>query len=129
MSVFLKTRRTIGDTMENKELLNKLRAMQTLYARIDQDNKVIEDFTKFLIESKERCDTLSEFYENEWQDVVEEDDSRVEKGFPSLGIEVYKSSEPNGKYSILGEDTIWNTLVEHRYALLDLLKTLVPMID
>lgn len=115
--------------MENKELLNKLRAMQTLYARIDQDNKAIEDFTKFLIESKQRCDTLSEFYENEWQDVVEEDDSRVEKGFPSLGIEVYESSEPNGKYSILGEDTIWNTLSENRQILLELLKTLVPMIS
>ena len=115
--------------MENKELLNKLRAMQTLYARIDQDNKAIEDFTMFLIESKERCDTLSEFYENEWLDVVEEDDRRLEKGLPSLGIEVYESSEPNGKYSILGEDTIWNTLFDHHDALIALLKTVVGMIE
>lgn len=115
--------------MENKELLNKLRAMQTLYARIDQDNKAIEAFTQFLIESKQRCDALSEFYENEWQDAVEEDDSRVEKGLPSLGIEAYESSAPNGKYSILGEDTIWNALVDHRESLLKLLKTIVPMID
>jgi len=115
--------------MENKELLNKLRAMQTLYAQIDQDNKAIEAFTQFLIESKQRCDALSEFYENEWLDVVEEDEWRVEKGLPSLGIEVYESSEPNGKYSILGEDTIWNTLSENRQILLELLKTLVPMIN
>ncbi len=33
--------------MENKALLNKLRAMQTLYAQIDQDNKAIEAFTQF----------------------------------------------------------------------------------
>lgn len=115
--------------MENKELLNKLRAMQTLYARIDQDNKAIEAFTQFLIESKQRCDALSEFYENEWLDVVGEDERRVEKGLPSLGIEAYESSAPNGKYSILGEDTIWNALVDHRESLLKLLKTIVPMID
>lgn len=114
--------------MNFQEKSERLIAMQTLCVQVEKDCEVIENFAAFLQEARKRQQELATFYEEEWMDLVYDGDINPHPDADALN-ETLIAHIPEGHYSIMGEDTIWNALVAHRFALLELLKTLVPMID
>jgi hypothetical protein len=114
--------------MESNKQLKRLIAMQALCVQVEQDNEKIYALSEFLEEARKRQTELQDFYQDEWHDFLFDKDGEEKKDAEALGEALCKYI-PEGHYSILGEDTIWNTIVDHRDALLKLLKTIVPMID
>jgi len=114
--------------MESNNQLNRLIAMQNLCVQVEQDNEKINAFTRFLVEASQRQTELLDFYQDEWLDFLFDKEGEEKEDVQALGAALSKYI-PAGHYSILGEDTIWDTIVDHRDALLQLLKTMVPMID
>jgi hypothetical protein len=114
--------------MNFQEKSERLIAMQKLCLQVEQDCEAMDKCLTFLEEARKRQQELSSFYEEEWTNLVYDDDINPSADADVLSEVLYEYI-PEGHYSIMSEDTIWNALVDHRESLLNLLKTIVPMID
>ena len=107
-----------------KELsVEKLIEMQTLCHQVEEDANKISEFITFIQEANKRRKMLADFYQNGWMFYFEDEENQ-DKWDKALEAHIVK-----GSYSILGEDTIWDALFDGRMEILELLKTIVPMID
>lgn len=114
--------------MKADETLKTINKMQDLCVQIEQDNQKIEDFKAFLMEARSRHDQLLGFYHAEWAELLYDENGDTRQRIEEI-LKQHLQHIPEGHYSITDQDTIWDALSDHRYMLLDLLKTLTPMID
>ena len=105
----------------SKEDENKLVEMQQLCNQVEQDIVKINEFKDFLLEAGARFDALAEWYDEDWLRVIDSEEIDDEQTALVEGI------VPEGHYSILNQDTIWDALTESRDAYVQLLKTLADL--
>ncbi|UJF24367.1 DUF4298 domain-containing protein [Suttonella sp. R2A3] len=107
----------------NDQAFNTLLEMQRLYTELTQDAVELRAFVETLERIDQRYQALSTFYQDHWLALVESD-CLSEAQQHALDEAV----APN-TYSILGEDTIWNTISEIHQNYLTLLKSLAQKIS
>jgi hypothetical protein len=56
--------------MKPEETLKKINAMQDLCVQVEQDNQKIEEIASFLQEARTRHETLYRFYQEEWSELL-----------------------------------------------------------
>ena len=107
-----------------KELsLEKLIEMQALCHQVEADANKISEFIIFLQEADERRKGLADFLQEDWMFYYEDEENK-EAWDKELEKHVAEDS-----FSILDEDTIWDALMDERQETLELLKTIVPLIE
>ncbi len=114
--------------MNSKEILNQINAMQDLCIQVEQDNQKMDEIKSFLLEARERHEALFNFYHEAWQDLLYDENGDTKAGLDEI-LKEHLKHIPEGHYSITNQDTLWDALSDHRLSLLELLKTLAPMID
>ena len=103
--------------------LAKLQEMQTLTTQIEADIKSLGEFKKSLNEIIDRRDQLINLYESDWMELVDSDD------LDDAQVQTIEKMVPEGSYSILNQDTIWDALNDLRTEYIDILKQLALMLD
>ena len=103
--------------------LAKLQEMQTLTTQIEADIKSLGEFKKSLNEIIDRRDQLINLYESDWMELVDSDDLEDSQ------VQTIEKMVPEGSYSILNQDTIWDALNDLRTEYIDILKQLALMLD
>ncbi len=114
--------------MKSEDTLKTINKMQALCVQVELDNQKIEDFKAFLMTARSRHDQLLAFYHTEWAELLYDENGDTREGMDEI-LKEHLKHIPDGHYSITDQDTIWDALSDHRLSLLDLLKTLTPMID
>lgn len=114
--------------MKPEEILKKINAMQDLCIQVEQDNQKMNEINSFLFKARERHETLLHFYQEEWLDLLYDENGDTREEINEL-LKEHLNQIPEGHYSITNQDTLWDALSNHRLSLLELLKTLAPMID
>lgn len=103
-----------------KEQGKQLASLQMLCLQVEQDNAEIQAFLKQLKVAEKRRKQLTEAYHQDWQALAK----LPQETLAQIQVEV-----PEGHYSVLAEDTIWDALETGRQARVALLKLLVKQID
>jgi hypothetical protein len=114
--------------MKPEETLKKINAMQDLCVQVEQDNQKIEEIASFLQEARTRHETLYRFYQEEWSELLYDENGDTKEVINTI-LKEHLKHIPQGHYSITNQDTLWDALNDHRLGLIDLLKTLVEIID
>lgn len=109
--------------MEKELNLDRLIEMQAFCHQVEADADKISEFIVFIEEAQARKEKLAEFYQSEWM-FYYEDEKNKEAWNKELEKHVAEDS-----FSILDEDTIWDTLMDERLETIELLKTIVSTID
>lgn len=107
---------------KTKSELERINDMQGLHTEVARDVQAIQAMVNELPEIKKRADKLQMYYQTQWQ----EDEETITKDDSAL--EAHQHLVPEGEYSILGQDTLWNTFEEYADANKALLKAIVELV-
>lgn len=93
----------------SKRDFEKLQRMQELCTALEDDILNAKKFAKQLKAMEKRRSELESLYHKHWQRLAEP------RNLTAAQKETLDGMLPNGRYSILGEDTIWDTLAGVRF--------------
>lgn len=109
-----------ANTMKNAE--RKLVEMQQLYEQLAADVQTLQTLNQRMPELRAQIQRLRELYQCDWLESVDE----LKKD--STAWERVYHMPTSGQYSVLGEDTIWDTLDEMNQASKQLLHHLIDVL-
>ncbi|MDO5650802.1 MAG: DUF4298 domain-containing protein [Moraxella sp.] len=98
--------------------LNKLISMQQLNDQISTYTLQMQQMMDTLQTMQQACDELTAFYTDEWIELYDQVENDLDVNTK------LNAAKAKHAYSILGQDTIWNTLEEAQDTKIDLLKLL-----
>lgn len=104
-----------------QQALARTNKMQALHSEVMQDIQAIIKTAKALPEIKARVHELEVYYQTHWLEDVEAVKQNVAMNSRQQAIK-------KGEYSILGEDTLWNTLEQYHEANRALLQAIAKLI-
>lgn len=102
--------------------LNRVNAVQQHYSQTKKDIQMLEALVSALSNIDERVQALQAYYQTHWRDDVD----AMRKDITAL--KAHEQTVEQGEYSVLGEDTLWNTLEEYRDAKKALLQLMAQLV-